>query len=81
MLFRSPPTPGGRKVSTLLVGVLAGVLIGATAITSRGADLRPEQTGDLAQLAAGQEKRNSALAATASALAMTDRRVFSKYVS
>lgn len=65
----SPPVPGGRKVSTLLVGVLAGVLIGATAITSRGADLRPEQTGDLAQLAAGQEKRNSALAATASALA------------
>lgn len=57
-----------RKPSTFVVGLLAGVLIGATAITAQGDDLRPDRTNDIAELASQAEQRNAALAAEASAL-------------
>lgn len=63
----APPTRR-RSLSTLLVGVLAGVLIGTTAITAQGDDLRPDRTSDLAELAAQAERRNAELAASAEAL-------------
>lgn len=52
---------GKRSPSTLLVGLLAGVLIGATAITARGTDLRPDRSSDLAQLVAQAQQRNQDL--------------------
>lgn len=57
-----------RTASTLLVGLLAGLLIGATAITSQGSDLRPDRTSDLTQLAAQAEQRNQELADRAAEL-------------
>lgn len=56
------PAARRRSLSTLAVGVLAGVLIGATAITAQGNDLRPDRTSDLAELAAQAEQRNQDLA-------------------
>lgn len=72
---------GGRRstrrqvsLSTLLVGVLAGVLIGATAITAQGSDLRPARTSDVAQLVAEAEARNLQLSQRAAELRTeTDR--------
>ena len=66
----SPQTPerSGRKISTLLVGLLAGVLIGTTAITAAGDDLRPDRSNDIAELVAEQEQRNEELAAQANEL-------------
>ena len=62
------PQRSGRKISTLLVGLLAGVLIGATAITAAGDDLRPDRSNDITELVAQQERRNEELAAQAEAL-------------
>lgn len=65
------PAPGGRtrrRPSTLIVGLLAGVLIGATAVTAQGSDLRPDRTSDLAQLAGQAEERNQELIDRASVL-------------
>ena len=61
-------------LSTLFVGMLAGVLIGATAITAQGSDLRPDRTSDVAQLVAEAEARNQELSQRAADLrAETDR--------
>lgn len=57
-----------RSLSTLLVGLLAGALIGATAITAQGNDLRPDRTSDMFQLAAQMERRNQELTDRASVL-------------
>ena len=66
---RPEPEPRKRRTpSTLIVGVLAGVLIGATAITAQGDDLRPGRTSDLAVLVAQAEQRNIELASRASEL-------------
>lgn len=63
------PNPGRRpSISTLLVGLLAGLLIGATAITAQGSDLRPNRTNDVAQLVAEVEQRNQELAGRAAEL-------------
>ncbi|MFB9618266.1 DUF881 domain-containing protein [Brooklawnia cerclae] len=56
-----PAHPRASSVSTLVVGLLAGVLIGSTAITAQGSDLRPDRTSDLSQIAAEQEQRNQEL--------------------
>lgn len=64
----SPARPPRRRITTLLVGLLAGVLIGATAITAQGDDLRPDRTSDLAELVAQAEARNEELAAQAAEL-------------
>ncbi|MGL5249379.1 MAG: DUF881 domain-containing protein [Brooklawnia sp.] len=62
------------RLSTLFVGMLAGVLIGATAITAQGSDLRPDRTSDVAQLVAEAEARNQELSQRAADLrAETDR--------
>jgi len=62
------------RMSTLFVGMLAGVLIGATAITAQGSDLRPDRTSDVAQLVAEAEARNQELSQRAADLrAETDR--------
>ena len=62
------------RLSTLFVGMLAGVLIGATAITAQGSDLRPDRTSDVAQLVAEAEARNQELSQRAADLrAVTDR--------
>ena len=62
------------RLSTLFVGRLAGVLIGATAITAQGSDLRPDRTSDVAQLVAEAEARNQELSQRAADLrAETDR--------
>ena len=62
------------RLSTLSVGMLAGVLIGATAITAQGSDLRPDRTSDVAQLVAEAEARNQELSQRAADLrAETDR--------
>lgn len=50
------------------VGLLAGVLIGATAVTSQGNDLRPDRTSDLAELVAQAERRNTRLTEIAAEL-------------
>lgn len=63
-----PETKTKRTPSTMVVGLLAGLLIGATAITAQGSDLRPDRTNDLTQLAAQAEQRNQELADRASAL-------------
>lgn len=52
----------------LAVGLLAGLLVGATAITSQGDDLRPDRTSDLAELVVQAEQRNTELASRASEL-------------
>lgn len=57
-----------RSPSTLVVGLLAGVLIGATAVTAQGSDLRPDRTSDLAQLATQAEARNTELGERAAVL-------------
>lgn len=63
------PAPRRRpRISTLLVGLLAGLLIGATAITAQGSDLRPNRTNDVAQLVAEVEQRNQELAERAAQL-------------
>lgn len=73
----SEPVPPAREpasrrrlgsVGTLVVGLLAGVLIGSTAITAQGRDLRPNRTNDLSQLAAAQERRNQDLVSRAAGL-------------
>ena len=62
------------RLSTLFVGMLAGVLIGATAIPAQGSDLRPDRTSDVAQLVAEAEARNQELSQRAADLrAETDR--------
>lgn len=62
------------RLSTLFVGMLAGVLIGATAITAQGSDLRPDRTSDVAQLVAEAEARNQELSQQAADLrAETER--------
>ena len=62
------------RLSTLFVGMLAGVLIGATAITAQGSDLRPDRTSDVAPLVAEAEARNRELSQRAADLrAETDR--------
>lgn len=62
------------RLSTLFVGMLAGVLIGATVITAQGSDLRPDRTSDVAQLVAEAEARNQELSQRAADLrAETDR--------
>ena len=62
------------RLSTLFVGMLAGVLMGATAITAQGSDLRPDRTSDVAQLVAEAEARNQELSQRAADLrAETDR--------
>lgn len=54
--------------STLVVGLIAGLLIGATAITAQGDDLRPDRTSDLSKLVAQAEARNQELTRQASSL-------------
>lgn len=49
------------SVITLTVCALAGLLIGVTALTSRGIELRPERTRDLAELAASKAQENQEL--------------------
>lgn len=51
----------GRRLSTLFVGMLAGVLLAATAITAQGNDLRPTRTTNVADLAAEAQARNEEL--------------------
>jgi uncharacterized protein YlxW (UPF0749 family) len=52
----------------LSIGLLAGLLVGATAITAQGADLRPNRTSDLAELVAQAQQSNTELAARAAEL-------------
>ena len=57
-----------RRMSTVLVGALAGLLFVAAATTSHGSDLRPTRQQDMADLVAAQATHNSQARSTASAL-------------
>lgn len=58
---QGPKRASGRKPSTLVVGVIAGALITATALTAQGSDLRPARTTDLSDLVAEAKSRNESL--------------------
>lgn len=58
----------GRKLLTGLVCLLAGALMAASAVVSRGNDLRPSRTGDLAALVDDQARRNQRQAAAVASL-------------
>ena len=57
-----------RRMATVLVGALAGLLFVAAATTSHGSDLRPTRQQDMADLVAAQATHNSQARSTASAL-------------
>lgn len=67
--------PAGRNLSTLVVGMLAGALIAATAITAQGTDLRPARTTDIADLVAEAKARNEELQRQAEALRADNERL------
>lgn len=71
----APERPAGRKLSTLVVGMLAGALIAATAITAQGTDLRPARTTDIADLVAEAKSRNEDLQRQAEALRADNERL------
>lgn len=56
------------SIVTAAVCALAGLLIGVTALTSRGIELRPERTRDLAEIAASRAAENQELGAQVQAL-------------
>ncbi len=58
----------GPKLLTGLVCLLAGALMAASAVVSRGNDLRPTRTDDLAVLADDQARRNQRQAAAVASL-------------
>lgn len=64
----SPITRARGGLLKLTVGLLAGVMIGASAMTAQGSDLRPDRTSDLAELVAQAERRNAELTARAAEL-------------
>lgn len=66
---QTPQPPMSSRIRSgllkLAVGLLAGLLIGATASTAQGSDLRPDRTSDLAELVSQAEQRRAELASRA----------------